>query len=297
MPSPGHYLDDRDPMLKRAPGDISRKKSLVRPERRRADPETDPDYYYRKHAQHMNVMPSTTGRDPQLEEEVEMDSLSSEATTLKPSAGASPPPAQQQQQQQQAAIKGGVTVRESKRQPNKLSRKTTREARKEEKELRKQKIQDAAGTPSLWITYCYIITFWAPNVLLQCFGMKQREQQRAWREKMGLIGFIMTIMLFVGFLTFGFTETVCPAGGPTTLRVNHVGDSYMIFHGAAYDLSRSHHPLARGIPSGANVLYDLAVPEGGKDGSFLFQNVNGACKGLITLAAGSDVPTDRKSVV
>lgn len=292
MPSPGHYLDDRDPMLKRAPGDISRKKSLVRPERRRADPETDPDYYYRKHAQHMNVMPSTTGRDPQLEEEVEMDSLSSEATTLKPSAGASPPPAQQQQQQQQAAIKGGVTVRESKRQPNKLSRKTTREARKEEKELRKQKIQDAAGTPSLWITYCYIITFWAPNVLLQCFGMKQREQQRAWREKMGLIGFIMTIMLFVGFLTFGFTETVCPAGGPTTLRVNHVGDSYMIFHGAAYDLSRSHHPLARGIPSGANVLYDLAVPEGGKDGSFLFQNVNGACKGLITLAAGSDVPTN-----
>jgi chitin synthase len=46
--------------------DLSRKKSMIRPERRRDDPE-DPNFYYRKHAQHMNVMPSITGNDPHYE--------------------------------------------------------------------------------------------------------------------------------------------------------------------------------------------------------------------------------------
>ena len=66
----------------------------------------------------------------------------------------------------------------------------------------------------------------------------------------------------------------------------------MIYHGEAYDLTRSSHPLARGIGAGGNVLWDMDEPHGGQDGSFLFQNVNGACKDLITLAQGSDVPTD-----
>jgi chitin synthase len=108
---------------------------------------------------------------------------------------------------------------------------------------------------------------------------------------MGLISIILLIMAFVGFLTFGFTAAVCGTPG-LRLRVNHVTDGYMIFHGQAYDLSESHHPAAKGIPSGANVLYDLQEKHGGQDGSFLFQNVNGKCKGLITLSSGSDVPTN-----
>jgi len=281
-------LDAGIPSRHHGGDDFTRKRSLIRPERRPHNHD-EPDYYYRQHAQNMNVMPSTTGRDPQMEEEIA--TLSSESTTIKRSgstAAGSPPQAEKTR-----ARGDTVNTRSgSKRQPNKLSRKGTQETPQEAKEKRKQKVHEASGTPSLWSTYCHLITFWCPNVLLGCFGMKQREQQRAWREKMGLISIILMFMLFVGFLTFGFTETVCPAGGPTRLRNNKVGSGYMIYHGQAYDLTQSHHPLARGIASGGNVLWDMDQPHGGQDGSFLFQNVNGACKNLITLAEGSDVPTD-----
>ena len=103
-------------------------------------------------------------------------------------------------------------------------------------------------------------------------------------------------MAIVGFLTFGFTAVVC-SSPPVRLRTNEVGGGYMIFHGVAYDLSNSHHPAAEGIPlrldgQGANVLFDLPEKHAGQDGSFLFQNVNGHCKDLITLAKDSDVPTN-----
>lgn len=113
---------------------------------------------------------------------------------------------------------------------------------------------------------------------------------------MGLLSIIILIMAMVGFLTFGFTQAVCSSPSQR-LRINHVDPGNMIFHGSAYDLVGSAHPPAEGIPRltggrGANVLYDLPQKHGGQDGSFLFQNVNGKCKGLITLAQGSDVPSD-----
>ncbi|KAF2863486.1 glycosyltransferase family 2 protein [Piedraia hortae CBS 480.64] len=262
------------------PGGLNHKKSLVRPERRREDPDGDPNYHYSQHAKRMNILPSTTGRDPQLEDDmrtllsdVDDDRLGSSPVSTGKMTG------------------GGVVVNRrggTRRTHNTLSRKPT----KEERAKMKKKIQnkEAEGKLSLWNTYCRLVTLWCPNIFLKCAGMRQKEQQRAWREKMGLISIILLIMLFVGFLTFGFTETVCPAGGPARLRVNEVSSSYMIVHGRAYDLSKSRHPLARGIRANANVLYDLQEPQGGKDGSFLFQNVNGACKGLIRPAPKSDVP-------
>ena len=113
---------------------------------------------------------------------------------------------------------------------------------------------------------------------------------------MGLISIILFIMGFVGFVTFGFTQVVCGTP-PLRMRVNEVTGGYMIFHGSAYDLSGSHHPAAEGIPlrtdgSGANVLYDLPEKHAGEDGSFLFQNVNGKCKGLIKPTQNSKIPTD-----
>ena len=121
--------------------------------------------------------------------------------------------------------------------------------------------------------------------------MPQKAQRSAWREKIGLISQILLVGAFVGFLTFGFTATVCGTP-PTRLRINEVSSNYMIFHGKAYDLSHSTHPAAAGIPADSNVLYDLPHKYGGQDGSFFFQEVNGACKNLITLADGSDVPTN-----
>ena len=158
-------------------------------------------------------------------------------------------------------------------------------------EKRHQKAMEQVKPPTLWEAYCLIITFWAPDFVLSCFGMPQKAQRTAWREKIGLISIILLIAAFVGFLTFGFTAAVCGTP-PVRLKINEVTESYMIFHGTAYDLSKSSHPAAVGIPAGANVLYNLPHEYGGQDGSFFFQEVNGACKGLITLAEGSDIPTN-----
>ncbi len=245
----------------------------------------DPDYHYRKHAQLMNVMPSTTGVDPQIEED-DFATSTSEATTLK-EATARVAPVEEKERVPLGRGKSG------KGSTKLVRKKTTRDAQEQEaKDERRRKIQQATGTPTLWNTYCHLVTFWCPNTILRCLGKKHKEQQRAWREKMGLLSIIALVMLVVGFLTFGFTEVVCPNGGPLRLRINKVGLGFMIFHGKAYDLTTSHHPLARGISAGGNVLWGMAEPQGGMDGSFLFQNVNGHCKNLITPASGSDVPTD-----
>ena len=288
--SPRHNV--RDKMLEaNSPGqrvDVSRTKSLVRPERRRHEP-GDTDYFYSRHAQNMNVMPSTTGRDPQLEEDY--TTASSDSATLKDGSTVEVSP---QNEKTLARTATSRTRRSTKREETRLTRKATNTARAQEikDEQRRQKMRDTGSAPTLWGVYCHIITFWCPNAVLACFGKRQKEQQRAWREKIGLISIILLIMLFVGFLTFGFTETVCPAGSSVRLRINHVGDGYMIFHGQAYDLTHSEHPLAMGVTAGSNVLWDVSPPGAGKDGSFLFQNVNGACKGLITPTPNSDVPTD-----
>jgi chitin synthase len=172
-------------------------------------------------------------------------------------------------------------------------RKGTRKLTKREAaaEKRRQKAMEQVRPPSLWTTYCSVVTFWAPDFIMKCFGMPQKAQRSAWREKIGLISIILMIAAFVGFLTFGFTATVC-GNPPTRLKINEIGRGYMIFHGQAYDLSGSEHPEVTGIPQDTNVLYDLPHKYGGQDGSFFFQEVNGDCKGLITLADGSDVPTN-----
>ncbi|KAI9925040.1 Chitin synthase, class 3 [Aspergillus wentii] len=181
------------------------------------------------------------------------------------------------------------------RLPNRRRSKKRRSSRKISKadaeERRRRKAMEQVRPPSPWSAYCAVITFWAPDFVLRCFGMPQKEQRSAWREKMGLISVILLIAAFVGFLTFGFTAAVCGTP-PVRLKVNQVSSNYMIFHGKTYDLTKWTHPAAAGIPADSNVLYDLSTKYGGEDGSFLFQKVNGACKNLITLADGSDVPSN-----
>jgi chitin synthase len=275
-----------------AGGEMHRKRSLIRPERNKID-RNHPNYYYRQHAVNMNVLPSSTGNDP-IMEDLEADAAATETSGLRTSADSDVSPPQKKSRRGHGAgpedlastEKAGTAARSRTR----LHREKTRKLTKEEKEVQRQ--LDAVKPPSLWNVYCAIVTFWCPDFILKCFGKPARAQQRAWREKMGLISIILLIMTFVGFLTFGFTQVVCGNGGGLRLRVNYVGAGYMIFHGSAYDLSKSTHPAAKGIPDGANVLYDLPEKHEGQDGSFLFQNVNGKCKDIITLSPGSDVPTN-----
>ncbi|CAD6503834.1 BgTH12-05579 [Blumeria graminis f. sp. triticale] len=270
--------------------EIGRKRSLIRPERNRIDLK-HPNYHYRQHAVNMSVLPSSTGNDPILEKmdrEGDASETAWQGSSIEIDSDKLVIP-------KEIRVKGTRPVNSEKdekegipsRNPTKLKRR--QKLTKEEREFQKQ--IDAVSPPSLWNVYCATVTIWCPDFILKIFGKPAKAQQRAWREKMGLISIILLIMAFVGFLTFGFTETVCknPA---LRLRVNHIDSGFMIFHGSAYDLSKSRHPAARGIPSGSNVLYDLPEKHGGQDGSFLFQKVNGKCKGLITRSEGSDIPTN-----
>lgn len=264
---------------------ITRKRSLIRPERNRINKDHR-NYHYHKHAANMNVLPSSTGNDPMLENLDASTERSGGSQAYESVSDNSKEPQARAQEKSSPPRRGptrgkhGKIVKESKIKPR-----------------RKHKlVEDELRPPTVWNAYCSLVTFWCPDFMLRCCGMPTKAQQRAWREKMGLISIILVIMAIVGFLTFGFTAAVCSAP-PVRLRVNKVTGGYMIFHGVAYDLSQSHHPVAEGIPArldgtGANVLYDLPEKHAGQDGSFLFQNVNGACKNIITRAPTSDVPTN-----
>ncbi|KAF2869448.1 chitin synthase-domain-containing protein [Massariosphaeria phaeospora] len=285
LPSPGTPVPmDRDPMMAPQRGtnstELGRKRSLVRPERQRIDA-SHPNYHYRKHAQKMAVHPSTTGNDPILEDHMEAETVSSDSTDLKPP-------------HLRTASGGEYTDKQAPLddEPQRPQRKLTRSKTMEKQEKQRQKEKDALRPPSLWGVYCAIITFWVPDAVLRCLGKPQKAQQRAWREKIGLVSIILMICAAVGFLTFGFTETVCPTGSGARLQVNKVNKGLLIIHGKAYDLGMSKHPMARGVQKNANVVYDLGF--GGTDASFMFQNVNGACKGLINAKPGADIPSDGK---
>ena len=74
-----------------AGGEMNRKRSLIRPERNKID-RNHPNYYYRQHAVNMNVLPSSTGNDP-IMEDLEADAAATESSGLRTSADSdvSPP--------------------------------------------------------------------------------------------------------------------------------------------------------------------------------------------------------------
>ncbi|KOS20923.1 Chitin synthase 4 [Escovopsis weberi] len=273
----------------REPETIGRKRSLIRPERNRIDKDHR-NYHYHRHAANMNVLPSSTGNDPLLDNVTTSTDRSGGSFGNEDIAMSTGSPGRA------SRSRGASDEQEKKDAPGRSQRHSSGKITKRQDSNRKNKIvEDAMRPPSFWNVYCAIVTFWAPDFILRCCK-PTRAQRRAWREKMGLVSIILCIMAIVGFLTFGFTAAVCSAP-PLRLRINAVVGGYMIFHGVAYDLENSHHPPALGIPLnpeglGANVLYDLSEPHSGDDGSFLFQNVNGHCKDLITLAENSDVPTN-----
>ncbi|KAH3898726.1 chitin synthase CHS3 SCDLUD_005051 [Saccharomycodes ludwigii] len=145
---------------------------------------------------------------------------------------------------------------------------------------------------TLWQAYCYIITFWAPAFVLSLFGMPQKERQMAWREKIALISMIFYCGSIVAFLTFGFTKTVCKAPG-LRLRSDQIVNNQLIINGRVFFLDSWIHPEIAGIPATTNMFNEL-LNFGGSDASFLFQNVNGNCKGLIKPRDNCTIPHDNE---
>ncbi|KAJ2759014.1 Chitin synthase, class 3, partial [Coemansia nantahalensis] len=100
--------------------------------------------------------------------------LSRSSGSRRPRAAASAPRNRRKQQQQQA---GAVSAPQTRR---------------------------CCASP--WLTYCRVVTFWAPGAVLKCCGMPDPRMQLAWREKIGLVSIILTIMGVIAFLTFGLQQ-------------------------------------------------------------------------------------------
>lgn len=145
------------------------------------------------------------------------------------------------------------------------------------------------GPKDAWFIYCYLLTCCFPPFLLSFFGIRTPEQQRAWREKMGLLSIIGSLMLGVGFLTFGFTQTVC-GKPPTRFQAGTVGNSSVIIHGYDYDFGEFKHPIGPSFNGRANPLFEGGWNVASMDLSFLFQKVNQNCRGIVKPANGTSIP-------
>ncbi|KAH3686535.1 hypothetical protein WICPIJ_002486 [Wickerhamomyces pijperi] len=262
---------------------LERNRSLVRPERNNLNDPSNPHYYYAQLASqqqsHINVNPSSTGLDPTMDQtsykssDIPLEDLSTGSNT---------------------EAKGTTVygLNDEYDSPFIKSKPSTRYRKERPSDKRHSKNPGAPEVEKLsgWQMYCYVVTFWAPGKVLELFGMKKKERQFAWREKIGLLTIILYLGAFIAYLTFGFTRTVC-SGERVRMRNNEVSTGYLIINGMAYDLTSSSHPEAAGVPGGSNVLYP-PVNAGGKDASFLFQNVNGNCKGLIKPRDNCTIPYD-----
>lgn len=122
-------------------------------------------------------------------------------------------------------------------------------------------------------------------------GIRTPEQQRAWREKMGLISIILTLMAGVGFLTFGFTIAVC-GKPPNRFHSGSIGSSSVIIHGYDYDFSNFKHPAGGMFNGQTNPLIQGGWNLAANDASFLFQKTNQRCYGMIQKAANSTITGD-----
>ncbi|WVF67038.1 hypothetical protein IAT40_001781 [Kwoniella sp. CBS 6097] len=276
--------------------DMRRKKSLVRPERERIDP-GHRLWHYREHAEQdqVDVQP-TTGNQPyhnprgaNLRRGKSL--LARETDEVDHQSGLN-------------IFKRGATIRRrasqaTPRQPptGAQSNRAGAGTNKESEEKLGCLGNFAPGPKDAWMVYCYLLTFLVPGfVLRNVFGKRTPEAQRAWREKMGIVGIVAGLMAIVGFVTFGFTQTVC---GNTELRIAGGGanNGSLVINGYDYDFSKWRHPAAGNTFNGStSPLYMDEWMAGGKDASFMFQNVNRHCLGVITPASGSGIQNDGRNM-
>jgi chitin synthase len=149
-------------------------------------------------------------------------------------------------------------------------------------------MRDVPGPKDGWMVFCYLLTILIPNALLRVCGLRTPEARRAWREKMGLLAIIASLMAIVGYITFGFTQTVC--GRPANrFRASAVDSGSVVIHGYDYDFSAFHHPPGGVFNGSDNPLFGGDWGVAGNDVSFMFQNVGQACSSLITKAGGSQI--------
>lgn len=132
--------------------------------------------------------------------------------------------------------------------------------------------------PHCWVLTSWILTFFIPSFMMRLMGIKDKQVQQAWREKVTLVIIIVCLCVGVGFLTFGFNATVC-GQQPHRIKPNGVAENQVIISGRVFDVKHFKHPTPYpGIPGSGDLL---EMGYGGRDLSLLFQTVNYNCKGIL----------------
>ncbi|KAI9488172.1 chitin synthase-domain-containing protein [Zychaea mexicana] len=139
--------------------------------------------------------------------------------------------------------------------------------------------------PDCWVLTSWILTWWIPTPFMRLIGIKDKQIQQAWREKVSLVIIIMILCVSVGFLTFGFNATVC-GRQPTRIRPTGINEDQIIISGRVFDLKSFKHATPYpGIPASGDLL---EMGYGGRDLSFMFQTVNYNCKGIFRPIVADD---------
>ncbi|KAJ7261281.1 chitin synthase-domain-containing protein [Mycena haematopus] len=255
---------------------VMRKKSLVRPDREKIEP-GHRQWHYRSTVANLEqegpgrvgVMPSTTGNYPQREALRRGKSLLAREEDVHESG--------------LSLFTRGATLRRKR-----SSAATPLNPTPNQQKRRESCLGDyVVGPKGPWMLYCYLITCLIPTPLMRACGLRSPEQQRAWREKMGLISLILMLMAVVGFITFGFTQAVCGTP-PNRFHGGAIGDanigkSSVVINGYDYDFGSFHHPAAGSTFDGTtNPLFVGGWNIAGNDISFMFQKTNQNCLGVVS---------------
>lgn len=136
-----------------------------------------------------------------------------------------------------------------------------------------------------WKLFSRIITFWAPGVLLSTVGgLRDKQKQQAWREKITLCFIIVCLCGTVGFITVGLQNVFCPQNAEgTAARFISVGSTpgFVAIGGFIFNSTQSSN----------TDIQTLSTQLSGQDISNNFQrsaNFYSACTGRTFRAAIDD---------
>lgn len=298
-----------------------RKKSLVRPERERMDP-SHRQWFYRNHAAQMDMhngrsnvgyMPSSTGHMPHHGAAPQTAAMSA---ITGPGGGVSgygvtgpyaPSPqtaARNPQLRRGKSILGreedkvesgihflrrGVSMRRTAPGNPDLAKTPHEGAAKEDGYFD----NIAPGPVGPWMIYCWLLTICIPGACLKVVGIKTPEQQRAWREKMGLVGIICLCMGFVGYITFGFTQTVCGTDQRYSLysmQTDKDKSGMMNLYGKSYDMNDFNHTPVPDFPDLKQPVWTDRYDISRSYVNLLFPVTGESCEGIMQPVRNSNPP-------
>ncbi|EJF57737.1 glycosyltransferase family 2 protein [Dichomitus squalens LYAD-421 SS1] len=134
-----------------------------------------------------------------------------------------------------------------------------------------------------WRIFSRVVSFWAPDFLLESLGgLRDKQKRQAWREKIALCFIIIILCGGVGFVTVGFQKVLCPDTTQFVSRFAPKGSVGGVLGVQGWQMNITKFPTAQGV----NFTDLLKSP--GQDITTLFQRNASqypACSGLSFRAA------------